>query len=368
MRIGILAGEYPPMQGGVGAYTHILARHLADLDHEIFVLSHLSATESDDRIRIFPHMPDWSLGSLGRLRRWASEHKLDIVHLQYQTAAFGMSPFIHFYPDLLKGIPFVTTFHDLRFPYLFPKAGPLRPWIVRHLAAKSRAVIVTNHEDAYALEDHPCMELIPIGSNIPPHNEKPSSSPSAGLSIGYFGFINHSKGVDLLLHALALGRDRGEDWRLTMIGGQTGSSDPTNATYLLEIESLIEQLNLADHLTWTGFIEDDAVADHLQQADVVALPFHDGASFRRGSLVAAIQHGCAIVTTRPAVPIPVFLDGENMLFCERSPESLYTALKRVESDQALKQRLKQGAVTLAPAFDWRTIARRTAAVYERILA
>jgi glycosyltransferase involved in cell wall biosynthesis len=57
-----------------------------------------------------------------------------------------------------------------------------------------------------------------------------------------------------------------------------------------------------------------------------------------------------------------------MLFCERSPESLYTALKRVESDQALKQRLKQGAVTLAPAFDWRTIARRTAAVYERILA
>ena len=45
------------------------------------------------------------------------------MNIQYQTAAYGMSPFIHFLPDALRPIPVVTTFHDLRFPYLFPKAG-----------------------------------------------------------------------------------------------------------------------------------------------------------------------------------------------------------------------------------------------------
>lgn len=354
------------MQGGVGAYTQILARHLADLGHEIHLLTHTSAAEADSRIRLSGIVARWGWRSRATVKEWVNLSQLDVVHLQYQTAAYAMSPHIHFYPNLVRSVPFVTTFHDLRFPYLFPKAGPLRAWIVRRLARTSDGVIATNQEDAELLQNHPCLELIPIGSNIPAEPFTVQRHDNPEFTIAYFGFINRSKGVDLLLEALALARSQGERWRLNMIGGQTGSSDPTNASYLLEIESLIERYALGDSLTWSGFVSDTEVSLQLHEADVVALPFHDGASYRRGSLIAAIQHGCAILTTQPAVSVPAFVDEQNMLFCEQNADSVYAALKRLHRDPDLRSRLRAGASKLAPAFDWNTIATQTVAMYERV--
>ncbi|MBU0702261.1 MAG: glycogen/starch synthase [Chloroflexi bacterium] len=39
MRIGLISGEYPPDQGGVGDFTRELARALADIGHEIHVIA-----------------------------------------------------------------------------------------------------------------------------------------------------------------------------------------------------------------------------------------------------------------------------------------------------------------------------------------
>jgi len=38
MRILLISGEYPPMQGGVGDYTREMARSFVTLGHEVWVL------------------------------------------------------------------------------------------------------------------------------------------------------------------------------------------------------------------------------------------------------------------------------------------------------------------------------------------
>ena len=60
------------------------------------------------------------------------------------------------------------TFHDLRVPYLFPKAGKLRDWITRFFARSCTAVIATNDEDYARLATWglKLVTTIPIGSNI----------------------------------------------------------------------------------------------------------------------------------------------------------------------------------------------------------
>lgn len=374
MRIGIITGEYPPHQGGVGAYSQIIARTLAAQGHDVFVFTHHAAAP-DNRVHVTPSVRHWNLSAIRAANQWAHEMRLDVVNVQYQTAAYAMSPFIHVLPDIIRRIPVVTTFHDLRYPYLFPKAGRLREWIVNHLARRSDGVIVTNHEDAAQLADLRNLALIPIGSNItvepPPNNGSDTWRAKAGAQsddflIAYFGFANRSKGLDVLLDSLAQLRADGVPARLLMIGGRTGSSDPTNAAYADAIDAQIEALGLVQFARWAGYVDETAVAAYLHAADAVALPFLDGASFRRGTLMAAIHHGCAIVTTQPNIPIPEFSD-EQMLFVPPGDKSaLAAALRRLYDSPDLRARLRAGARTLAPRFDWAQIACDTTDFFERV--
>ncbi len=153
-----------------------------------------------------------------------------------------------------------------------------------------------------------------------------------------------------------------------LIGGVAGSSDPTNAAFIEEIDHLIEQHNLAASVHRTGYLGDAEVSGWLHAADVISLPFADGASFRRGSLMAAIQHGCAIVTTQPRVEIPAFVDGENLLLvAPDDPAALATALRRLYESPETCVRLQQGAAELAHQFDWTEIGRDSINFYERTL-
>ncbi len=374
MRIGIVTGEYPPMEGGIGAYSRMLASEMERQGQEVVVCT--KSMRAADGVRVATIVRHWGPGALNAVRHYAERERLDIINIQFQTAAYAMSPWIHFLPDVVRHIPVVTTFHDLRFPYLFPKAGALRTWIVRHMARASDGVIVTNHEDARQLAGLPHSTLIPIGSNItaplPPAFDAAEWRARAGalpgdLLIAYFGFANRSKGINVLLDALAKLRDQGVPARLTLIGGRTGASDPTNAVHADEVDEQIEALQIKPFVSRTGFIEDNAVAAYLRAADVVALPFLDGASYRRGTLMAAIHHGCAIVTTEPSVEIATFVNGENMLLVPPGDSiALAYALRRVYQSPALRERLRQGAAALAPQFSWTRIACDTLEFFQQL--
>jgi glycosyltransferase involved in cell wall biosynthesis len=371
MRIGMITGEYPPMQGGIGAFTRILAGEMAAQGHELFVLSRKGAQSDDPRVHLQPSVQQWGLGSLRDARRWAQVTRLDIMNIQYQTAAYSMSPYIHFLPEAIHPIPVVTTFHDLRFPYLFPKAGALRNWIVKRLANASDDVITTNIEDAREL--HRVCAIIPIGSNIPKieHTDLQTWRSKAGAKPGdflivFFGLINRSKGLDTLLDSIAC--LKGIPIRLVIVGGGAGSSDPTNAATIREIDAQIERLGLAPIIYKTGYIDEEAVGAYLAAADVVALPFEDGASYRRGSLMAALQQGCAIVTTTPRVPTPAFIDGENMLLVPPRDEALLTtALHHLYQSPDARTHLRQGAATIAQTFAWSGIAQATLNFYTSVI-
>lgn len=258
----------------------------------------------------------WGWGAPRAVGKLVARLTPDVVHVQYQAAAFGMRPAIHALPWWLRatGAKAATavTFHDLRVPYLFPKAGPARRAALRLLARGSRMVVATNAEDYAELGvegQHGRLDLIPIGSNIPDAPPEgydraawraAAGIPAGAVVVAYFGFLNASKGGLTLLDALARLRAAGRDARLVMIGGAVGASDPTNAGYLAAFRAEAAAHGLDAAVAWTGHVAPGAVSGWLHAADVAALPYGDGASYRRGSLLAALAHGCAVVTTLPA--------------------------------------------------------------------
>jgi len=119
---------------------------------------------------------------------------------------------------------------------------------------------------------------------------------------------------------------------------------------------------------WTGYTPPEEVSANLLASDICVLPYRDGASFRRGSFMAALVHGLPIVTTRPKSQIPSRLqDGENVLLVPPDDAAALTeAIARLADSPELRQRLGQGAKEMSKAFGWDSIAEKTLEVYHAI--
>lgn len=364
------------MQGGVGDFTGALASVLAQQDHKISILTDQRGYDTLRYVHNSPIIKRWDWQSLTVARDWARKRQPEVVNLQFETAAYQMSAWVHLLARAIAPIPLVTTFHDLHAPYLFPKAGTFRRGVMNYLTRHSAEVIVTNPEDAATLRGRGFSHIneIPIGSNIPV-NPPPGYERGRWRAthfgtddhfiIGYFGFMNASKGVDELLRALRYVLDQGISAKIVLIGGRTGSSDPANAAYAEQIQFIIQSLKLEAHVIETGFADAAAVSGHLLACDVVALPFKDGVSYRRGSFMAALVHGCAILTTPPVVPYPLL--EKAVAYAEPEPRQLAEALVNLARDPAHRETLGSNARALAPEFDWETIATRTADIYLQAL-
>ena len=390
-KIGLVTGEYPPMEGGVGAFTQELAKALDALGHEVFIISSRASKPTDRSYSVRELNRPIDLGYaklIARGRRWAwndmhmvadvaIREELDIVNLQYQPAAYNMRiPAMNFLPWRMTGVAkTVVTFHDLRVPYLFPKAGPLRQWVVKLMARNAEGVIVTNREDYATIRDqwsvNSKVQQIPIGSNIDVHDVSAETihQTRASLNVtdtdillGYFGFLNDSKGADTLIDALA---QLPKNYHLVFIGGQTGASDPTNnSAFLNAIRSQITDYGLQERVHWTGFVDDAQVSAYLKSADMITLPYKDGVSLRRGTLMATLAHGCPLITTHGD---PELQHEENCWLIEAGNSAdLSQAVQSLTNDNIRRERIGRNAQMLAQSFTWDKIAQQTLSLYAQL--
>jgi len=343
---------------------------------------------------------NWGWRSWRAIGAALEQTRPDILHIQYQTGAYGMHPAVNLLPWRLGVRPnrplVVVTAHDLLLPYLFPKAGPARRWVTRRLLDDADAVVLTNQADYAQIDRKPSnlQMVIPIGSNIavqpPPGYDR--AAWRSGLRVGsaetlvaYFGLISRSKGLDVLLDALAL---LPPNVRLLIVGG--AATAPADRAYAQQIHQQIVGLHLSARVEITGHCSPDHVSAHLLAADLAVFPFADGASFRRGSLLAALAHGLPTITTslpaqhgqgakeqqRPAprrhdllsIAQPVLAGGANVLLVPPGdPSGLAGAIGRLAEDARLRARLAAGGRELARQFAWPAIAEQHEQLYARLL-
>ncbi|MGB9723550.1 MAG: glycosyltransferase [Chloroflexia bacterium] len=328
MRVVLLSAEYPPMEGGVGDYTRRLALALRGEGLEVVILTSAGVGGlPEDDLEVYPGVRDWGWGCLPALVRFLRWSRPEVMHLQYQTGAYRMHPAIHFLPEALHRLPappaLVVTMHDLRLPYLFPKAGPLRPWVVLHLLRRAAAVVVTNGADRGRL------------------------------------------------------RGAGRPARLLIVGGGSGSTDPGNVPFARALREHIASEGLEEAVLWSGPCPAEEAAALLRACDLVVLPYRDGASFRRSSLVAALSLGCPVLTTHPQDPAEVALeegrpalrDGENVaLVPPGDGAALASAIAALLDAPERLRRLGEEAGRLGRAFRWEEVGRKTHALYEALLS
>lgn len=317
MKVFMVTGHVPAVRCGVEDYTIRLSRELPETD--VAALS------------------DWSLaGALSALRA-ARTARPGLVHIQYPALAYGASLGPHLLA-LLAAAPVIVTLHEFT-AFRLPKRTSL---IVFAVAAR-HLVFTTAHERNRFLKLFPwCRRkssVVPIGSNIPflPHDSAP------GIRIAFFGQLRPERGLEACIDLARLARERGRSWRFLVIGGL----NPEHRNY---VAGLREQAAGLD-LEWLVDLDPDAVARHLSRASAIYLPYPDGVSERRGTLIAALGNRGAIVTTDgPFRPAGI----ERVVRLANGPQAAFDAVADIIADPDAAG-LRAAAARFARKYDWAAI-------------
>lgn len=384
-KICLISGTFPPIQCGVGDYLAVLVKALikeAGDDFEFSVLTSEQASTNEPKLQLQSLVQKWDWSNLKRVMNWLGNTRPDIVHYQYPTSLYGRSPAITFLPLLIwlqalwqrrKPPTQFLTIHEY---HTFHLLGKIRIWL---MALSCQQIIAISPNTIKSLSWlrflGKSLQSIPLGSNIsntlPPEFSQNAASwrqqhnvPNDKVIIGYFGFVSPSKGLDILLKAFANLPDI-SDKQLLLI------ADPTAQhyeAYYEELQGLIAQLDLKDKIQWTGYATEQEVAAYIQSSTLIVLPFIDGVSLRRTSLVAALLNGAAVISTQPInlEEAAGLQSGENIRLVPANDSSaLSDAIALLLADSNLRHKLSENGQKFALKLDWAEIARQHLSLYAR---
>ncbi|OGJ86965.1 MAG: hypothetical protein A2350_10290 [Candidatus Raymondbacteria bacterium RifOxyB12_full_50_8] len=375
LRICIICPHFPPndFACGVGDYTGHVVDELLKIGHDITVLSStLHHTQpKTDRLIVAPFTRTFGCMAGFRFLLLIRKNSFDLINMQHTPALYG---FWFRVAVCFAGFitPVIVTFHTLHGSTIFSKAQALM------LLALSRGFISTNEEITRILKQTPFIRKdfaqIPIGANIVPLGQRPDrrqakrslNLPEECLVIANFGLFYPGRGIETLLRACHSLKIKTGHFRLLLLGALR----EIDHTYITLVQNLVRELGLDTHVVLTGDLEPKAVSAHLSTADIYCVPFDKGASIRRTTLITAIEHGLATVTTTAAIP-SAYLNDKSGAFCfvpAQNPEVLAETLWQLWNNSLRRETLETRIIALRPAFAWGSIGRDLNRELHRILA
>ena len=376
MKIALICPNYPPSatEGGVSHYTQKLAQSLSGLGNTIYIVTgeEYLGSGSDGNITVFRFPGKWKRQSVREMALKLKSMSIETINLQYTPSMYPES-FKFAWRYLAKRFVSTISFHTLwggrKLNHLFALS----------LLQTSDGIIATNSEVKYLLKKYfrnllKKVQFIPIGPNIELVKEsictenllkKYQFRPERNV-IAYFGMAYQGKGLSSLLEVMELLiKSHGLDVQLVIIGGGLSDSEK----YISERKDLAKKLGIGERIIWTGKIDESEVSDLLSRSDLVVLPFSNGVSDRRGSLLTVLAHKKAVITTKPKMAIPLFKNRVNMLWPDKSrPKEFAILINQVLTDSQLKMKLESGAVDLMQNYRWDEIGMRTHNFMKKVIA
>src|SRR4051812_40533699 len=363
----LISPLFPPARGGLADHTKLLAQKLAPT-RRVKVLTSPGG-DSDFSYDIVPFDKWHQRGAL--LEAISASGDCPILW-QYVPHMYGRGGVNFAVPNAIRTLARkrrqVTLAHEV--------AAPLSPWPHRACYAWAHRLqwqVIARHADAIGLSTeawlsrwlnkHPGVSgksvLIPSPSNIPieptqsNHRaewRRRSRWPDDTRILLYFGSISPPKQFPWILDAWRAARAHGPT-ALIVIG------DP------LEVETSGDERRF---LSVHSFLPSGEVSRAMQAADVLALPFLDGASERRGSFMAGLSHGLPVVTTIGPGTGPTLRKSDAFAAVPSDRPDLFTA-KVVEllADATHCNGLgERGRALYDRSYNWPTVISRLEALFE----
>ena len=366
----IVTCEYPPIAGGVSDHTWHLAAALAAAGDVVDVWCPPAPTVDDVEPEAAPEIPGvtvhvlpsrFRLGAIALLRRELRALPPDTrVLVQWVPTAFGRRMTNLPFALMLFGLPgrrLDLYVHEVgwdvgREPAHRGLAGVVHRVMTWCAARSSRRVYVTipawgTGLSLLGMRGIPSDEeaaWIPVPSNVPDRADAARvtelrrgllrRAKQQRVLVGHFGTYGRFH-TGLMPHVVARILDEAGD-RTMLLVGRGGEA--------LRDFIVAERPELVERIVATGGLAPDDVATHLSACDVLVQPYEDGASTRRGSLMAGVALGKPTIANRGRSTEDLW-SAERALHLTDSyaPHALAGGVTKLLADTALRERIAESA-------------------------
>ncbi len=362
LRILTITHNYPRFAGDpAGAFIARIAEGAAARGHEVEVLApHARGTAEDERagslrVRRFRYAPE----SLERVAYTGNLHGRTLLSPLAALAfpgflvAFGLAvrnAVRRFSPDVIHAhwwIPAGWFARRAQVPYLITCHGSdvrllERGDLVRRIALpvfREAAQVTTVSK--FLAEDLqlmlPAAEARVLVTPMPVDvNRFVAGAVTAKADpprVLYAGNLVPSKGVDVLLRAVAELSRRGVACELKILGEGPARRD---------LEALAGQTGMASRTTWSPFVPQVQMASEYGASTVTVLPTRGHAEGLGLTLVEALLAGSAVVgTAAGGIPEVVVHERTGLIARDGDPNDLADQIQRLLTDASLRERLSR---------------------------
>lgn len=364
-----ISGSYPDSQDGIATGAKILLE--AMLEHipaeNMFLLT-------TDQPEIRQHlerqapvkyalMPNWHItpSNIRRFLRILDMYPIDTIHMEYPGNLYGKTFLASFLPAIVKlynamkrkKIAFHVRLHE------FTQARFLRKVAIMPILLFASSLYIPSLKDRNTVAKiaGKRVKATTIGTNIfvVPGERQPSEE----ITISYFGFVYHGKGIEPMLELWRKLKAQDTDNKLRFrIIGDVGTEDTNHfADYHKQVWQWIEEYGMTDAISVTGYISDEEVSWELRNTDIATVLYEDGLTLRRGSFLAYLAHGTPIVTTFGDAEANALFEGHPGVCMAASLDEMYDkVLSWCRLSPEERASIDEDNKALSGHFSWKNIA------------
>ena len=301
LKIHLIAAALPPLLDGIGDYTACIAAELAK-SATVTILTGAPAPTPIPGVRIETVFSADDPASVRGIADFVKSNPPDWVLLQYNPFSYGRWGLNLHLPGVMHRLRHASPktqvavmAHETFMPVVNWQSAIMtlwQRWQFRRIAGAA-AVLFFSTEASAAKYRHKFQEIpivhLPVGSNIPFQQcsrleaRKALEIHEDTLVLGLFGTMHISRMMERVKSACQIVKQRGKDVVVLYVGphGQA-VRDALGATPLLA----------------EGALPYTEISRRFAAMDIYLVPFVDGISTRRGTLMCGLQHGVALVGTR----------------------------------------------------------------------
>ncbi len=376
VKIAILAYYFPPKwRAGTELATFYLAKHLQARGNEVHVItSRDPGLPKEERYEgVIVHRLYWPNSSaLGRailqLGMWRTIRRIDpqIIHFQ----------------DFLVSTCAIVVKRTLKKPYVVAGQGSeiyllrtTRPRTSSFLKLILRIVVrdactpiaLTEDMGKRILHDYGrAAAVIPNGvevgrftRRIPKEEARKKLQLEADAQIVIFvGNLRPVKGVEYLIQALALLREKDPKILLLIVGGVVGEAEGEKA----RLVTLVQELHLNENVIFVGSVPNQAVPEYLAASDIFA-----SASLSEGlpvSFLEAMAASLPIVATNVTGISSIVSEGINAFLVEpRDAAQMADKVTTLLNDPELRHRMSENNRATVQKYAWEKVAEDLEQIY-----